>query len=111
VLNTVGVIGIARCPADDFGMPIVPHSSARWRTVIVDDRRVARDEPDADPPFEAVAPGERVSALQPFIDHIVKLIYRFGLMTGLEVYLFANQLSKPSIAWWKTRTSENLTIN
>jgi hypothetical protein len=35
VLTTVGDIGISRCPAADFGMPIVPHSSARCRTVIV----------------------------------------------------------------------------
>jgi hypothetical protein len=35
VSSTAGDIGISRWPADDFGMPTAPHSSARWRTVIV----------------------------------------------------------------------------
>jgi hypothetical protein len=59
-------------------------------------------------PLQAGAP---TRVLQPFIDRIVKLIYRFGLITELELYLFANELRKLSIAWWKSRTSENFTLN
>jgi hypothetical protein len=54
-----------------------------------DSRRIDRAEPDADPPFEKVAPGKRANAgikdrpfasgsSGAFIDRIVKLIYRFG---------------------------------
>jgi hypothetical protein len=36
--------------------------------------------------------GRPTRVLQPFIDRIVKVIYRFVLITGLELYLFSNEL-------------------
>ena len=61
-----------------------------------DGRRIDRAEPDADPPFEPVAPAKRANAgikdrsvrfrsSGAFIDRIVKLIYRFGLITRTRV--------------------------